>query len=64
MNNNKCPNCGESVKGFLSSNLIQQSKVDFINNHLNLNKEGYCTHWNCSVKLLNEIVEGISKKKE
>ena len=63
MSNNKCPNCGESVKGFLSNELIEQSKVDFINKHLNKNKEGYCSGWACSVKLLNEIADSFRKQK-
>ncbi len=64
MSNNKCPNCGESIKGFLSSELIQQSKVDFINKHLNQNKEGYCTHFNCSVAILGKIAEEYRKQKK
>jgi uncharacterized protein YbjQ (UPF0145 family) len=64
MSNNKCPNCGESVKGFLSNGLIQQSKVDFINKHLNQNKEAYCTHFSCSVAIFSKIAEEYRKQKK
>jgi hypothetical protein len=51
------PNCGESVKGLLSNELIEQSKVDFINKHLNKNKEGYCPGWGCVGSF--RVYEGI-----
>ncbi len=55
MNYDKCPNCGKSLNGFLSADLLLQSKVDFINKHLNDNKEAYCTK--CSSPLLSKIAE-------
>lgn len=63
MSINNCPNCGYAVKGFLSNDLIQQSKVDFINKHLNQNKEAYCTHFSCSVAILAKIAEEYRKQK-
>lgn len=57
----KCPNCGKSLKGFFSENLLPQSKVDFINKHLNENKEAYCS--NCSYALLLIIANNFRKQK-
>ncbi len=57
----KCPNCGKSLKGFLSYSLIPQSKIEFINKHLELTKEAYCT--NCSGELLNKIAFNYTKEK-
>jgi len=38
MNYDQCPNCGKSLNGFMSADLLPQSKVDFINKHLNESK--------------------------
>ncbi|TDO25749.1 uncharacterized protein YbjQ (UPF0145 family) [Sediminibacterium goheungense] len=57
----KCPNCGKSLKGFFSADLILQSKVDFINKHSNGNKEAYCT--SCSSPLLEKIADNFRKQK-
>ncbi len=43
MNYDKCPNCGKSLHGFLSSDLLSQSRIDFINKHLEENVSAYCT---------------------
>lgn len=61
MNFDKCPNCNKSLKGFFSYDLIPQSKTEFINKHLNLNYNGYCT--NCSNELLNKIAYNYKKEK-
>ena len=61
INYDKCPNCGKSLKGFFSTELVVQSKVDFINKHLNDNKEAYCT--NCSSPLLSKIADNFRKQK-
>ncbi|MEP7266146.1 MAG: heavy metal-binding domain-containing protein, partial [Saprospiraceae bacterium] len=61
MNYEKCPNCSKSLNGFLSSDLLLQSKVDFINKHLKENKEAYCT--SCSKPLLRKIAHTFSKQK-
>ncbi|WP_316797568.1 heavy metal-binding domain-containing protein [Pedobacter agri] len=61
MNYDKCPNCGKSLNGFLSADLLLQSKVDFINKHLNENKEAYCTK--CSSPLLSKIADTFRKQK-
>ena len=61
MNYDKCPNCGKSLNGFLSADLLLQSKVDFINKHLNDNKEAYCTK--CSSPLLSKIADTFRKQK-
>lgn len=61
MNYDKCPNCGKSLNGFLSADLLLQSKVDFINKHLNESKEAYCTK--CSSPLLSKIADTFRKQK-
>jgi len=62
MNFDKCPNCNKALKGFFSSVLISQSKTEFINKHLDLDKDAYCT--NCSSELLNKIASNFSKQKK
>lgn len=61
MNLEKCPNCDKSLKGFFSSDLILPSKVEFINKHMQLSNEAYCT--NCSPLLLSEIANNFRKQK-
>ena len=62
MNYDKCPNCGKSVTGFFSSaDLLDQSKIDFINNHTKENKDAYCT--SCSKSLLDKIAQTLKQKK-
>lgn len=62
MNLDKCPNCGKSVKGFFSAaTLIPETKTEFINKHLNLNFEAYCT--NCSYEFLNKIARSFQRQK-
>jgi uncharacterized protein YbjQ (UPF0145 family) len=61
MNYDRCPNCNKSLNGFLSADLLLQSKVDFINKHLNENKDAYCT--SCSKPLLNKIAQHFNKQK-
>lgn len=61
MNYDKCPNCGKSLNGFLSADLLLQSKVDFINKHLKDNKDAYCTK--CSSPLLSNIADTFRKQK-
>jgi uncharacterized protein YbjQ (UPF0145 family) len=61
MNYDKCPNCGKSLNGFLSADLLLQSKVDFINKHLKENKDAYCT--SCSKPLLNKIAQNYKAQK-
>ena len=56
-----CPNCGKSLKGFFKSDLLPQSKIDFINKHTKLNHEAYCT--NCSIAMLRGIADGFRKQK-
>lgn len=62
MNLEKCPNCNKSLKGLFSSVLISQSKIEFINKHLDLNNDAYCT--NCSSNLLSKIANNFSKQKK
>ncbi len=57
----KCPHCSKSLKGFFSSVLISQSKTEFINKHLGINHEAYCT--NCSKEFLNKIAYNFKKEK-
>lgn len=61
MNNDKCPNCDKSLNGFFSADLLLQSKVDFINKHLEENKEAYCT--SCSNSLLSKIARNFNQQK-
>lgn len=61
INYDKCPNCGKSLKGFFGTEMISQSKVDFINKHLKDNKEAYCS--NCSSPLLSKIADNFRKQK-
>lgn len=61
MNYDKCPNCGKSLHGFLSADLLLQSKVDFINKNLNQNQEAYCS--SCSKSLLNKIAQNFKQQK-
>jgi len=61
MNYQKCPNCDKSLNGFFSADLILESKVDFINKHLNQDKEAYCS--SCSKPLLNRIADTFRKQK-
>jgi len=60
-NFDKCPNCGKSVKGFFGGELLGQSKIDFINKHLNDTKEAYCL--SCSGDLLTKIANDFRKQK-
>ena len=61
MNYQNCPNCGKSLNGFLSADLILKSKAEFINKHLKLNSEIYCT--SCSKPLLNKIAQNFNAQK-
>jgi uncharacterized protein YbjQ (UPF0145 family) len=61
MNYENCPNCGKSLKGFLSADLLLPSKVDFINKHTNANTPAYCT--SCSSTLLQNIAKNFRKQK-
>jgi len=61
MSSEKCPNCGKSLNGFLSADLLSQSKIDFINKHLNESKEGYCS--SCSKPLLGKIATNFEKQR-
>ena len=61
INYDKCPNCGKSVKGIFSGELLISSKVDFINKHLKTNEDGYCS--NCSAPLLANIADYFRKQK-
>jgi uncharacterized protein YbjQ (UPF0145 family) len=61
MNLEKCPNCNKSLKGFFSSVLIPQSKTEFINKHLDLNFDSYCT--GCSSDFLNKIAGNFQQQK-
>ncbi len=61
MNYDKCPNCDKSLNGFFSADLLLQSKVDFINKHLEENKEAYCT--SCSNPLLRKIARSFNQQK-
>lgn len=62
MSNKKCPNCGKSVGGFFSNDvLVPQSKTDFLNNQLNRSTEAYCT--DCYSGLANEIVFSLQQQK-
>jgi len=61
MNYDNCPNCGKSLNGFLSADLLVQSKVDFINKHLKERVDAYCTK--CSKPLLNKIAQMFNQQK-
>lgn len=61
MNHEKCPNCGKSLVGFLSADLLPQSKVDFINKHYSEKKNVYCT--SCSKYPLNSIAKDFKQQK-
>lgn len=61
MSLDKCPNCGKSLNGFLSADLLPQSKVDFINKHFEETKTAYCT--SCSKEKLKGIAIHYSQKK-
>ncbi len=57
-----CPNCGKSLNGFLSADLLLKSKIDFINKFTeDEKKEAYCT--SCSSKLLNRIADKLKQQK-
>jgi len=58
----KCPYCNKSLKGFFSAVIISQSKIEFINKHLELNYQAYCS--NCSNELLSSIAKNFSKQKK
>ncbi|MCV2486513.1 heavy metal-binding domain-containing protein [Flavobacterium sp. SH_e] len=58
----KCPCCGKSLTGFFSTvNLVPQTKIDFINRHLNQNFDAYCT--GCSPDLLNKLARTFQQQK-
>lgn len=61
MNYEKCPNCDKSLNGFFSSDLLLESKVNFINKHLRQDTKAYCT--NCSKPLLKKIADKFRKEK-
>ncbi len=61
MNLEKCPNCGKSVKGFLSADLIPQEKTDFINKYHEQNKEAYCT--TCAGELILQVGAKMKQQK-
>ena len=61
MNYDNCPNCGKSLNGFLSADLLVQSKVDFINKHLKERADSYCTK--CSKPLLDKIAQMFNQQK-
>lgn len=61
MNYENCPNCNKSLNGFFSADLILESKVNFINKHLNQDKGAYCT--SCSKPSLKQIADTFRKEK-
>ena len=61
MNYEYCPNCNKSLNGFFSSDLLLESKVNFINKHLKQDKTAYCS--NCSKPLLQKIADTFRKEK-
>lgn len=61
MSQSNCPNCGKSLKGLFAALPTEQSKVDFINKYLDLDKSGYCT--SCSKGLLTKIADEYTKQK-
>lgn len=60
MSYDKCPNCGKSLKGFLSADLLPESKIEFINKSLKKSEDGYCT--SCATELLDTIVQNSSER--
>ena len=56
-----CPNCGKSLNGFLSADLLLQSKIDFINKHLKQEIAAYCT--SCSKQPLAKIAKMFNAQK-
>ena len=62
MNYDRCPNCGKSLNGFLSSDLLVKSKIDFINKYSEQSNDAYCT--SCSKPLLNKIAQHFKKQKK
>ena len=59
----KCPNCGTKVKGFFaSSQLIPQSKTDFINKYNGNESVAYCEK--CFLPLMDAISSQLKKEKE
>lgn len=62
MDLDKCPNCSKALKGFFSAaTLIPETKTEFINKHLGLSFEAYCT--NCSSEFLNKIAQNFQQQK-
>ncbi|MBE0645524.1 MAG: heavy metal-binding domain-containing protein [Bacteroidetes bacterium] len=61
MTYDNCPNCGKSLNGFLSADLILQSKIDFINKHLKQEIAAYCT--SCSKQPLAKIAQMFKAQK-
>lgn len=61
MKYDKCPNCGKSLHGFLSSDLLLPSKIDFINKHLEQSNPAYCTV--CAAPLLAKIAQKFKAQK-
>jgi uncharacterized protein YbjQ (UPF0145 family) len=58
----KCPQCKTKVTGFFSNaSLIPETKTEFINKHLNLDYEAYCT--SCSWEFQNKIARNFSQQK-
>ncbi len=62
MENDKCPTCNKSLKGLFASDLLPLTKTNFINTHLNLSNEAYCT--SCSKAPLNKIAQEFKKEKQ
>ena len=58
----KCPNCGKSLTGFLSADLVPQSKVDFINKFSAQKETYYCT--SCAKPFLTKIAKDFKQQKE
>ena len=57
----KCPNCGKSLKGFLSADLLLQPKIDFINKQTGMANSAYCT--SCSEPILQGIGQKLKQQK-
>jgi uncharacterized protein YbjQ (UPF0145 family) len=62
MNYDRCPNCNKSLHGLLGSDLLLQSRVDFINKYLNGKAVTYCTK--CAKPLLNQIAKEFKIQKK